>query len=243
MRSSVLFFTVCGGGDDYDFLLGAIERHAEMGRHLVLDTTPEDRAVKFQRLPDTVVWMHEPLYGAGWKDIRLRTAVERAMRLGRLMSPDILVYLDSDEFYINEAPRDLFPYAMDAMVEVNYTHWRKDGHAYIFGPSEWHRRLWPAGSDVTIAQNTAWVQHPQYNGNPEHHPVPSPPANLPIIRVQGNFRHHLHYALGSKADDDETARTTIAGWPDGGARVPAVPWPAKLALWRDQGIRPSEFFR
>src|SRR5579871_808658 len=208
------FFTVTHS-EDYDFLLGSIERHAEMGRHLVLDTSTVEKAVKFSRLPDTVEWVNDPSFGTGWKEFRLRSAVERALRLARGTDAEVLVYLDSDEFYTPDAPSLLFPHATDAMVAINYTHWKKDGLPYIFGESEWHPRLWPRSADVVIATNTAWIAHPAYNGNPEHHAVVQAPAELPVLRVQGNFRHHLHYCLGPKAEEEETARTTIAGWPNG----------------------------
>ena len=213
-----------------------------MGRHLVLDTSPSDKAVKFNRLPDSVEWVHEPNFGVGWKEFKLRTAVERAMHLAKNLDSDVLVYHDSDEFYTSDSRDRLFPYAQDAMVSVNYTHWMKDGFPYIFGESEWHPRLWPRTSGVMIAPNVAWKSHPAYNGNPEHHPVAVPPPELPILRVQGNFRQHLHYAFTEKADADETAKATIGGWPNG-HRVPSVPWPAKLTLWKNKQVRPSEFFR
>jgi hypothetical protein len=243
MKPRIAFFTVCGGGVDYDFLLGAVEHHAEMGIHLVLDTTPPDRAVVFRKLPESVLWIHDPSFGQGWKSFRLRSAVEACMMKARLLDADVLVYLDSDEFYVKESAQDLFPRALDSFVEVGYVHWRKDGKPYVFGESEWHPRLWPRGSDVRIAPNIAWQAHPKYNGNPEHHPVPVPPVGLPVVRIEGHFRHHLHYAIGSKADDEETARNTISGWPDKGVLVPEVPWPEKLRLWLEKGIRPSEAFR
>jgi len=240
---SVVFFTVTRSRD-YDYLLGSIEQHAEMGRHLVLDTTfPPEEAIKFNKLPNTVRWIHEPVYGSGWKEFRLRTAAERARVLAGGMGADVLVYMDSDDFYTPESKNNLFPHALDAIVEIQYTHWRKDGYPYIFGESEWHKKLWPSWGDTIIGLNSAWHCHKDYNGNPEHHALAYDPTNIPMIRVLGNFRHHVHYAIGPNADDDETARTTISGWPDKGFRVPSVPWPPKLALWRDKGIRPSEFFR
>lgn len=243
MKAKVAFFTITGGGDDYEFLLGAIEQHAEMGTHLVLDTTPPDRAIRFSKLPDSVIWVHEPFYGHGWKEFRLRSAVDTAMKKAKLLDADVLVYLDSDEFYIKESSEQLFPRALDAGIEVGYVHWRKDGRPYTFGHSEWHLRIWPRTSDVRIVQNTAWQAHPNYNGNPEDHPVTIPGEKLQLIRVYGHFRHHLHYAFGVKADDDEKARLTIDGWPDKGVPATAAPWPEKLVLWRDKGILPSESFR
>jgi hypothetical protein len=240
--TKVAFFTVTCHSD-YDFLLGAIEHHAGMGTHLVLDTSPPDKAVTFSKLPDSVVWVHEPFYGYGWKEFRYRTVLERALRKARLLDADILVSLDSDEFYIEESAQLLFPRAADAVIEVGNVHWKKDGKPYTFGHSEWHCRIWPRRADVQIAVNTAWQAHPLYNGNPEHHPVPIAPRDLQVIRVYGNFRHHLHYALGQKADDEETAINTIDGWPDKGTEVAPVPWPKKLKLWKDSGELPSESFR
>jgi hypothetical protein len=242
MTARAAFFTVCGGGEDYDFLLGAIEHHAEMGLHLVLDTTPPERARRFRRLPESTFWIHEPVFGSGWKTFRLRTAVDLCMRKAKLLDVDVLVYLDSDEFYTLDAAADLFPRALDAIVDIECVHWRRDGNPYTFGNSEWHARLWPRKSNVEIRQNSAWAVHPMYNGNPEHHPVPVGPPSLPVVRVDGHYRHHLHYALGEKANDEETALTTIAGWPNQGRMIQKVEWPPRLAQWRDAGIRPSDAF-
>jgi len=93
-----------------------------------------------------------------------------------------------------------------------------------------------------ISENIAWRSHPAYNGNPEHHPVPVQPAGLPLIRVYGEFRHHLHYALGRKADDVDCAVSTIDGWPDLGKLAADVPWPDRLRFWKETGILPHEAF-
>ena len=63
---------------------------------------------------------------------------------------------------------------------------------------------------------------------------------LPVLRVPGLFRNHVHYFVGDK--DDETARQTIDGWPDRGALVPSVELPYPIELWFKKGIRPSEAF-
>ena len=240
MTTAAFFTVTCR--DDYDYLLGAIEHHAAMGPHLVLDTTPPDRALRFRRLPDSVLWLYEPDFGSGWKEFRLRSAVARALAKARAFHTDILVYLDSDEFYTKDAPERLFPWAERALVETQYVHWRKDGKPWTFGPSEWHPRLWPRAAAVHISENIAWRSHPAYNGNPEHHPVPVQPAGLPLIRVYGEFRHHLHYALGRKADDVDCAVSTIDGWPDLGKLAADVPWPDRLRFWKETGILPHEAF-
>lgn len=242
MTPKVCFFTVVCARD-YDFLLGSIEHHAEMGSQLVLDTSPRDQAIRFRKLPDNVIWLHEPDFGSGWKEFKLRSALERAMRQARAFMADVMVYKDADEFFTRDSEELLFPWAERAMVETCTIHWKTDGKPYMFGPSEWHRRLWPASADVDIAMNTAWQSHPSYNGNPEHHPVPVPPGHLQMIRVYGNFHHHLHYAIGQKAAEDGTAISTIDGWPDFGTEIPPVEWPERLRAWKDFGIPPSEAFR
>jgi len=242
MKPTVCFFTVTCA-PDYEYLLGAIEHHAEIGLHLVLDTTPTEQALKFTKLPDSVIWIHEPVFGSGWANFRLRSATERAMRKAKALPVDVLVYLDSDEFFTKDSEDLLFPWGVNAMVETLSLHWRKDEKPWIYGESEWHRRVWPRSADVQIAENTAWREHPKYNGNLEHHPVPMPSLSLQLIRVYGHFHHHLHYAIGLKADDEESALSTISGWPDHGMPAAPVPWPKKLALWRDSGVLPSESFR
>lgn len=237
----VAFFTVVYH-KDYDYLLGSIEHHAEMGLHLVLDTSMPKDAIHFSKLPKSVVWVHEPFYGEGWKEFRLRSAVESALSHSRALDADVLVYLDSDEFYVRESSEMLFPWAEKALVEVQYVHWLPDGKPYTFGASEWHPRLWPRNAGVEIATNIAWQGHPAYNGNPEHHPVPWPRPGLQMIRVYGAFRHHIHYGIGPKAQDLETARTTIDGWPDNKMPVPAPPLPERLKRWQEEGIRPSAAF-
>lgn len=236
------FFTVVYY-KDYDYLLGAIEQHAEMGPHLVIDTSPPKEAIRFSKLPKSVLWINEPFYGEGWKEFRLRSATESAMNKAKLLDADILVYLDADEFYTKDSVTMLFPWAKKGIIEVQCAHWLPDGKPYIFGTSEWHSRLWPRNGDVEIAYNVAWKKHPAYNGNPEHHPVPWPRPGLEKIRVEGAFMHHVHYGFGPKAVEVETAQTTIDGWPDNKMGVEPVPdLPERLRRWRDDNIRPSEAF-
>lgn len=255
--SKVCFFTVTRA-EDYDFLLGSIEHHAQMGSHLVLDTSPPEKAIRFRHLPDSVIWLHEPDYFDGWKRFRCRSAVERAAKLAKAFFSDVVVYTDSDEFWSADSPAKLFPWAEEAMVEVIQLHWREDLKSraprrpeepdpppvlkpYRYGHSEWHARLWPGNARVEVATNVAWANHVKYDGNPERHPVLVPPAGLPLIRVFGEFHHHVHYAFCKK--DGNTAAECIDGWPNGGQEVGAVPWPDKLRLWKEKGIPPSDSFR
>lgn len=237
MKPTVAFFSAVHY-KDYDFLLGSIEHHAGMGFHLVLDTSPLEHALSFSGLPETVRWVHEPLYGSGWKEFRMKSAVARALQLAREFRADVVASLDADEFYSEESVEGLFPYAARYPVAVHCTHWLQDGHPYMFGESEWHLRAWPSELGVTIERNIDWQHHPAYNGNPEHHPVPVAP--VPEIRVPGSFHHHVHYAFPGASE--ETAEATIDGWPEKGHRTPKAPWPALLRMWATAGNRPSERF-
>ena len=241
MNPSVCFFTICGGGEDYEFLLGCIEHHARMGPHVVLDTTPEGQARTFKKLPATVEWVHEPIYGSGWKDFRFRAALVRSLSLAREKGTDVVAQLDSDEYFSEDIAEKVLPQATFAMVSVETVHWMRDGMPYSFGRSEFHARLWPRRMDVTWPINAAWVAHPEYNGNPDHHAIARAPDGAQSLAVDGHFHYHLHYAVGEKSLNDETARTTIQGWPRGApARV--VPMPLPILRWARQGIKPSETF-
>jgi hypothetical protein len=238
----VAFFTVCGGGEDYDFLLGSIDHHARMGSHLVLDTTPEDRVRKFKNLPRSVKWIHAPNYGAGWDTFRFVEALQAAVALAMdIFNPAALVQLDSDDFYAVEA-EPLLVLGASVVVEMQYVHWMKDGEPYIFGESEWHRRIWPAGRGVTVERDPGWAQSRVYDGNLDTHPRVVVPDWVPVMRFDGLFRHHVHFALGEKADDHRIAKTSISGWPHAGRIVDRRPWPDKLGLWKERGILPSSFF-
>lgn len=242
IHPTVSFFTVTRSRD-YDYLLGSIEHHAEMGKHLVLDTTiPEDNPRTFKNLPPSVTWIHEPLYGCGWKDFRFVAASQKAMALALDFKSDVLIWLDSDEFFTLSIMDDVVPHALYSIVEAMNIHWKKDGHAYMYGESEWHNKIWPRWSNPRIGLNLAWPKHKDYNGNPEHHALLYDVPGVSKIRIPGLYRNHVHYCIGPNKDDDETGRTTIEGWDRGGRRVPDVGWPAKLALWRDKGIKPSDSF-
>jgi len=233
---------VCGGQEDYEFLLGAIEHHAELGTHLVFDTTPVERARSFRKLPDSVFWVYDPSFGSGWKTFRFVAALQKAIALAeKLFKPEVLVQLDSDDFFSLGAGPALEA-GKEAVVELQYVHWMPDGNPYLFGESEWHRRIWPAGRGVAVDQDPAWPTMRTYNGNPDTHPLLKVPAFLKTIRMDLLCRHHLHFALGEKAKDDEIAKMSITGWPHGGQKVEPEAWPQKLALWKTEGTLPSSWF-
>lgn len=250
MSSKITFFTVCGGGEEYDFLLGSIEYHASVGRHLVLDVSPEP--LDFRRLPDSVSWFRDRdgTYRSGdWKTFRMATALEDARRLALASWPDteFLVHLDCDEYYDVESLRtilgaDPFGIEIPRIFVFETIHWR-DGRALRFGPSEWHMRAWDVRAKVEVIRNLSWEVSPKYNGNSEHHPILSAKSKVfQEVRVANPTHYHLHYAVGTKKDFTETAEATIDGWPNGTVVEGACPWPDPVRQWAENKVRPSVRF-
>src|SRR5574342_116340 len=242
VMTTVCFATVCGGGEDYEFLLGSLDHHSRMGVHVVLDTTPVGQERKFGNLPPHVVWIWEPTYGQGWKTFRFRDALARVNELASNYA-DVVAILDCAEFYAPQF-RWILEDAAKHPMYVETIHWRRNGgvvRPYMFGESEWHLRLWPAKAKVTFPPNQVWVNHPLYNGNDHHHAVPRFPEGTELFKVPGPFHHHVHHALGKKALDDSDASRTIPNWGCGVPTIP-VPWPHALARWRDEGVLPSTIF-
>ncbi|NJN05669.1 MAG: hypothetical protein HC814_03780, partial [Rhodobacteraceae bacterium] len=209
-----------------------------MGRHVVLDTTPADRAKTFTGLPESVTWVHDPIYGSGWKAFRFRAALERSLEMARRESCEIVVQLDCDEYYSEDSVTDLFPYAKDAMVSAETIHWKRNLVPYSFGDSEYHVRIWPSYMNVIWPINAAWVASPHYNGNPDHHAMVHAPLGAKTVRVDGHYHYHLHYAVGEKAKDEETAHATIQGWPNG-KEARSIPIPPLIINWIVKGEKPS----
>lgn len=248
----ITFFTVCGGGEEYEFLLGSIEHHAAIGNHLVLDTSRNARTFDhlFEKCP-SVSWVYEPekFQSGNWKTFKLASALEEARKLAleRFPNTDFLVHLDCDEYYDfgvkallqrNECP----PIETPRTFTFHTIHW-KDGRALRFGPSEWHLRAWDVRTKVRVIQNLSWQVSPKYNGNPEHHPIFSPAEqNVDAVRVNSPMHYHLHYALGKKRHFTETAEATIDGWPDGTPVENPCPWPDPLQKWIEVGELPSSRF-
>lgn len=242
MAVKVVFVTVCGGGtaeeamSEYNYLLGSIEHHATMGSHIVLDTSPPQYYINARGLPSSVRWVQEPLYNNG-RMFRMWSALKRVSELAESMCPDVIVHLDSDEFYTKEWSDSLFKKASKGMVEVLTFEWR-EGKAYDFGT--WHRRAWPGQSGVTIGLNVGWQQHPDYNGNPENHPFPVPPVGMPIVRVEGFLHHHIGMTVGQKKSLRGGA--DIPWWP-AHQLASSVAWPTLLKSWRDEGVPPFDRFK
>lgn len=243
---NVTFFSVCGGGEEYDFLLGSIEHHARIGNHLVLDVAQEQK--EFVRLPGSVSWFRdrEGAYQSGdWKTFRLATALEDARKLAIACFPgtEFLVHLDCDEYYDVEVLKKLFVRQDPPRTLVFETiHWH-NGRALRFGPGERHRRAWDVRADVQVIKNTAWMENPAYNGNLEHHPLLSPKAeSYQEIHVPDPIHYHLHYALGAKQFFLETAHATIGGWPNGTPIESPCPWPEPHRKWAETGEKPSVRF-
>lgn len=243
-RDSVVFFTVLGGGEDREFLLGSVEHHARLGRHLVLDVDPLAKPIR--GLPKSVMWLHEPIYCSGsWKTFRLASALDRARDLAErvMLGAEFAVQLDSDEYYDVDRLGGLLVREVLPKAFVFHTiHWR-GGRPLRFGASEWHMRAWDLRATVRFERNLAWPAHPKYNGNPEHHPlaiVKSP--DVQIVRPLDPIHYHIHYELGNKRNFTETAETTIDGWPDGSLVPDACPMPELLERWSKTGALPSDVF-
>ena len=251
MTSKVTFFTVCGGGEEYDFLLGSIEHHARIGNHLVLDVSVKQAPINQGKLPPSVHWAYGggAEWGSGsWRTFRMVSALDYARRLAISCFPDteFLVHLDCDEYYDVDALVQLLDRRHGAIVPQTFVfdtiHWR-NGRALRFGPSEWHMRAWDVRADVRVIRNLAWEVSPKYNGNPEHHPLLSPKAALfQETRIDRPVHYHLHYAVGAKKHFTETAEATIDGWPNGATVDAPCPWPEPIRLWAESGVGPSVHF-
>ena len=249
MSSKICFFTVCGGGEEYDFLLGSIAHHAPLGNHLVLDVSLEQASIDQGKLPPSVHWAYGggANWGSGnWKTFKLASALEYARRLAITYFPgtEFLVHLDCDEYYDIDVLRTLLvrdPFAAEIPRTFVFEtiHWR-DGQALRFGPSEWHMRAWDVRAEVEVIKNLAWEVSPKYNGNPEHHPILSAKSKLfQEVRVTLPTHYHLHYAVGSKKNFTETAEATIDGWPVGIPLKNPCPWPDPIRRWAESGVGPS----
>lgn len=242
---SVAFMTVCGGGTDYEFLLGAVLHHARLAHaHVVLDTTPPARARRFHGLPPSVVWAHSPVYGHGVDQFRYVAALNDAILMAEDTGADVICYLDADEYMGREGLRIAAGPAAEAVVEVFTLHHLSPERALVV-EGEWHRRLWPARRGVRVIENGAWRGHPDYNGNPEWHCFAQPPSSMGVVRALGAGHHHLHYAVGEKARTHPWAesRKVMGGCPEQDRTVAvAEPWPEPLLHWYRDGRRPSEMF-
>jgi hypothetical protein len=226
--------TVCGGGEDYELLLGCLERHLAHGSLVVVDTSPEDVRRRFD-LPAEVSWFHCPLFGRGAEGFRFATALNVGIGLAEELAPDVLVQVDADEYFEADLSAAIARASAGTVLDVKTLHHTAEGEALDFS-DEWHRRIWPARRGIRFRLN------PRHQ-NPEFHPAMDVPMGIPIERETGTLHHHLHYAVGSKASDLHTARTTIPGWPDAGRRVRVPPWPALVARWQRGGPPPSSSFR
>lgn len=233
----VVTVIVCGGGEDYQFLLGCMDRHLSYSRVLVLDTSPALMARRF-RLPSSVRWVHKPDYGQGWHEFRFADALNDAVSMAEDDGPDILVHQDSDEYFDHTVAHAL-ALGRGSVVEIKTLHHTGPDQAVDF-ETEWHRKIWPARRGVRFSGNAEWIASPAYNGNPQYHPKMEIPEGLGIIRQPLSFIHHLHYCLGEKAKDHSTALGSIPGWPDKGSTVrPEGCWPLGLLAWKETGQLPA----
>jgi len=231
---NAVFITVCGAADEkgcrreYNFLMGSIEYHASMGRHIVLDNCPEEHHLVFSRLPSSVTWIYEPIYGHGKEVFRAASALLRLDSLARSMfSPDVIVYTDCDEYWSRDSVSGLWPEAARFLVETPTIHVDIHGQHWSF-VREWHRRAWPgkiSGIDFPIRRGGS-------NPNPERHPIAVTKDGLKLKRVAGCFHQHMRCFIGGGGY-----------YADGTVVVNPPPWPEPLRLWKENGEEPLEKFR
>lgn len=230
MAMDVVFITVCGAADaegcrrEYNFLLGSIRHHDSMGRHIVLDNTPQEYRMRFRGLPSSVLWVYEPEYGHGKEVFREMSALVRADQMARVLRPDVIVYTDCDEYWAPESADALWAEGANFLVETPTVHVDIHGNHWTFD-REWHRRLWPG--------KWGGIEFPLHHGeaNPERHAIAVPSAPLQIKRVPGYYHQHL--------------RCFIAGggyYADGTILKNPPPWPEPLRLWKEKGIEPLEAY-
>ncbi|MGH8896998.1 MAG: hypothetical protein ACRDZ4_08265 [Egibacteraceae bacterium] len=238
---SIAFFTVCGGVEEYEFLLASIEHHAALSQaHVVLDTTPSPESRRFQRLPKTVRWVHEPLYGSG-TSFRYVAALNRAIALAEEDGADALFYLDADEYFAPDIVAEVAPLACERLVEFPILHHIDERSAW-FVPLDCHFRAWPARRGVRAMLNLGWQQHPLYDGNPEWHALVQAPPDVPLHRLIPAYHHHLHFVLGKKTAWD-SYRHLMLGERVHDRVVPiSSPWPPPVYQWYRSGVLPSSHF-
>lgn len=238
IEPTVALATVCGGGVDYEFLLGAIRHHALLAKwHVVLDVTPARERRHWKNLPDNVIWIYDDSYGSGTPMFAFRLALIRSIEIARATGADLVMQVDSDEFVSLEAREQLFKRVPPlGGVEYRLITWGSDGKPY-YKTTAYARRLWSAKLDVQIPQNKAWQRHPLYTGNPERHPIPIWPKGANIVRIEEFYHHHLHWTFRQKGLHS-FGELSVAPLPIDGKGI----WPEPLARWRAEDIPPSKEF-
>ena len=229
---TIAFFTPCGGGVDYELLLGSIANHAAMGPRVVLDNTPAEKRRFFKNLPQNVVWVYDDNYkGGSLHTCMFRQALQRALEIARLLGTDLVMHLDCDEFLDARAVKDIFPMAVGKAMQNKVANWGSDGKAHVLpGHSN---RIWDARFEVTYPENAAWKTHPHYDGNPNRHPMPRWPKDAPVITIDKVYIHHLHYAVRQK---DQYA------FKENPVVELSTEWPPLIKKWHEGGPLPSTYF-
>lgn len=228
---TVCFATVCGTLVDYEFLLGAIREHATMGKHVVLDVTPAAKRKQFKNLPPSVVWVNDDSYQSDTKMFKFHSALLKVNEIARTMGTEIIVNMDSDEFFEPAATSKLFPLAFESALEHLIVTWGCDNQPHVRWDA-WLRRIWPTKMIVDIPRNVGWTKHPEYNGNPEMHPIPMWPPGARMTRTKELAHHHIHWTIHHKGHHP-FSEWPVAGWCE---------WPPLLKLWKEKDIAPSLAF-
>lgn len=241
MNSRICFITHIGGADaefcrnEYNYVLGSLAHHAEMGRHIVLDTTPLQFRFIPGKLPDSVKWIYDPTYGFGESKFRYADALNRLISEATFIGAQVVCYVDADEFFTLGTEKVAFPLAFSHVILPSIVHWDYLPAPYHFR-QEFHIRIWPLRFRGYFPREVkAWIQNPSYDGNPQRHTICQFYHDVPFQRIAVPIHHHLRGAVGTKRH----------GSVEAGERLdPAhFPWPEPLRLWRERGREPMEDFR
>ncbi len=230
----IVFFTICGGESQevvdrqYNFLLGSMAHHAQMGRHVVLDNSPESFHKTFTKLPSSVTWIYEPIYGHGNKYLRQMDALNRAHNVAKTMTPEAIVYTDCDEFWTLGLVDLLKREVKNSLLTIPTIHVDINGEHYFF-PHEYHRRAWDGSMDVTFPYNKAdpkEFDNPTFEGNPQRHAIACPALGMTMKQVDDYVHHHMKCFINGGGS-----------W-HLGTKIGKPEWPEELKLWKEKGILP-----
>ena len=229
----IVFFTISGANSkelvdrQYNHLLGSIEHHAQLGRHIVLDNSPRAFRRIFTKLPKSVTWIYEPIYGHGDENFRQTDALNRIAFAAYQMKPDAVIYTDCDEFWTPNLVDVVEREAKDSLVHLPTIHVDVNGDHYFF-PHEYHRRIWEGKREVIFPYNKAKpsdLDNDTFQGNPQRHSIACASEGMKTKTVHDICHHHMKcFMIGG------------GSWHLGKKLEKNPEWPAPLKEWKYSGI-------